>query len=288
MYKCECGKEFEKPNDFNNHKSNCKKHYLAKYGNLDNYFSKYSKCNDILTKNRLEMSRKAKLRKEEQLAIWVSEKHICEKCGKVMTEKFGSGRFCSRSCANSKDRPADVKKKISSSVKLTESIKHSQQVRFNKNKNKYLLNPKLCVICGKVLSYEKRFIKTCSNECLIQHRHNIAIKGVNANSKRSKNEIYFYELCEKHFENVRHNEPIFNGWDADVIIDDVKYAVLWNGPWHYHQLVKNQSLKQIQNRDRIKVEEIKKYGYIPYIIKDEGQYNPEFVEQQFNLFINSL
>lgn len=32
MYKCECGKEFEKPNSFNAHKSNCRDHYIAKYG----------------------------------------------------------------------------------------------------------------------------------------------------------------------------------------------------------------------------------------------------------------
>ena len=35
--------------------------------------------------------------------------------------------------------------------------------------------------------------------------------------------------------NVKHNEAIFNGWDADVIIEDIKLAVLWNGKWHYEK-----------------------------------------------------
>jgi hypothetical protein len=30
---------------------------------------------------------------------------------------------------------------------------------------------------------------------------------------------------------------------------------------------------------------IKKYGYIPYIIKDMGKYNKKFVEQEFEIFI---
>ena len=77
----------------------------------------------------------------------------------------------------------------------------------------------------------------------------------------------FCELCEKHFKNVKHNEQLFNGWDADVIIEDIKVAILWNGPWHYRKLFKSHKLKQIQNRDKIKVKEIENFGYTPYIIK---------------------
>ena len=44
----------------------------------------------------------------------------------------------------------------------------------------------------------------------------------------------------------------------------------------------------MQNRDAIKVTEIKKCGYTPYIIKDDGKYNKAFVETQFNNFIESI
>ena len=81
---------------------------------------------------------------------------------------------------------------------------------------------------------------------------------------------------------------MFNGWDADIILPDYKIAVLYNGPWHYIQISKKVSLSQIQNRDKIKIEEIKKCGYIPYIIKDEGSFNKEFVEKQFEIFVDYI
>ena len=106
--------------------------------------------------------------------------------------------------------------------------------------------------------------------------------------RRSKNEMLFCKLCEEHFKDVRHNEPIFNGWDADVIVEDKKYAVLWNGRWHYDELSKTTSLKQIQNRDRIKIKEIVNSGYTPYVIKDMGSYNPTFVREQFDKFLKDI
>ena len=106
--------------------------------------------------------------------------------------------------------------------------------------------------------------------------------------KRSKNEKYFCSLCENYFEHVEHNTPIFNNWDADIIIHDIKVAVLWNGPWHYRKITKAHSVLQVQTRDKIKIEEIEKAGYIPYIIKDDGKYNQKFVENEFQKFLNNF
>ena len=44
---------------------------------------------------------------------------ICEKCGKEHDGSFGSGRFCSRSCANSHKHSEVQKQKISNSLKET-------------------------------------------------------------------------------------------------------------------------------------------------------------------------
>lgn len=163
-YVCECGKIFTKPNSFNAHKSNCKTHYLVKYGNLDKFIKKNSKS--ALTRSKI-YEEKSQLIKKEKLQQWISEEHTCEKCGKIMIEKFGSGRFCSRSCANSKVRPDNVRKKISESVKKTyENIDKSIFQKSHKEcLMKYLSNPSHCKVCGKILSYEKRFRKTCSQEC---------------------------------------------------------------------------------------------------------------------------
>lgn len=143
------------------------------------------------------------------------------------------------------------------------------------------------------LPYEKRFYKTCCKECTKKAliRAGLKVSLIETTQRRSKNEIYFYELCVKNFKNVYHNKPMFNGWDADIIIDDYKIAILWNGPWHYKQVMDNQksSLNQIQNRDKIKIEEIKKLNYIPYVIKDiKGRYNKKLVENEFNALLNYL
>jgi hypothetical protein len=42
--------------------------------------------------------------------------YTCEKCGKVTEEKFGSGRFCSRACANTRTHSAETKERISRGI----------------------------------------------------------------------------------------------------------------------------------------------------------------------------
>ena len=129
-----------------------------------------------------------------------------------------------------------------------------------------------------------------SKECWSNMLSRAGQKSADARQSRSKNEMYFCELCEKHFNCVLHNIPMFNGWDADVIIEDVKIAVLWNGPWHYLTVMPNQksSLLQIQNRDKIKIVEIQRCGYTPYVIKDMGRFNKDFVEAEFQKFLQYI
>ena len=159
----------------------------------------------------------------------------------------------------------------------------------------------ICTKCGKQY-YRKRSkvlnSKFCSNSCKMSYMVKInpdfyiecGKKSVQSqkNIKRSKNEIYFNELCNQYFEFVKNNEPIFNGWDADIILPVLKIAVLWNGKWHYEKITKNHSVKQVKNRDIIKEKEIIKCGYTPYIIKDLGKYNKNFVEQEFDKFIKYI
>lgn len=38
---------------------------------------------------------------------------------------------------------------------------------------------------------------------------------------------------EEEFENILTNEPIFDGWDCDIILPDFKIAITLNGIWHY-------------------------------------------------------
>jgi hypothetical protein len=190
----------------------------------------------------------------------------CEKC--QIEFEFKNSIYCSRSCANSRNHTIETRTKISTSLKN----------RIDKRK--------ICPFCKKEFNYKVKKQKFCSRSCVTKNSNKnglankVGLASAKSQNKRSKNEIYFSELCKKEF-NILTNENIFNGWDADIILPELKIAVLWNGNWHYKQISKNQSLLQVQNRDKIKLKEIINCGFIPYIIKDEGKHNIQFVDEKF-------
>ena len=147
----------------------------------------------------------------------------------------------------------------------------------------------ICKHCG--IKIDRRF--TCCEECRkMVKRQQIAVIRNNTDKflnqcrragknsaaiqkTRSKDEIELYNFCKEHFESVRHNEQITNGWDADIIIDDNKTVILWNGPWHYRDMPGlKHSLKQVQNRDRIKIKELTSAGWNVLVFEDR-EYTPK-------------
>ena len=91
-YQCKCGKTYDYSQQINAHKSRCKVYLGAE---------RYDKIHKIDVLN-LKKASIAKAKKcQETRMLWETECHKCEKCGKIMTTKYGSGRFCSQSCANS-------------------------------------------------------------------------------------------------------------------------------------------------------------------------------------------
>lgn len=217
----------------------------------------------------------------------------CKNCGKEFTVfedeyKFpikGDKYFCCRSCANTRHHSKETKEKISKTLTKKPLIRYCA---FCGNKYKPTSLSKFCSIECKI-KYRKEHYTNLSEEARKKlsnaGKHSVLVQ---AETRRSKNEILFYELCKKRFGNVEHNKPIFNNWDADVIIHDIKYAVLWNGAWHYKKIKKSHSVKEVQNRDNIKINEIKKFGYTPYIIKDMGKYNKKFVQDKFDEFLEYI
>jgi len=214
----------------------------------------------------------------------------CTNCGtefnrKPSELKKSNNYFCSKSCAatyNNKLRCGKVsykkKEKIPNLVTIT------------------------CINCGntKKVNYSKRNQKFCSRSCSTTYQNNntdrcsrggIKSAKIQKEVRRSKNEILMYELCYNHFNNVLANPNMFNGWDADIVLTNHKIAIMWNGKWHYEKITEKHSVKQVQNRDKIKINEITKAGYVPYVIKDMGKHNPSFVNDEFNKlleFIQSL
>lgn len=145
MFKCECGKEFENPQSFNGHKSHCKEHYLAKYGNLDAFqkqLARQASASRLASEASHKKSELFHKNKKMELEIWLASEPTCEKCRKIMTEKYGSGRFCSRACANSREHSEETKQKIHNTL--------------NQTLNYCIQDKKFCKVCGKLIkSYNK-------------------------------------------------------------------------------------------------------------------------------------
>ena len=202
---------------------------------------------------------------------------ICERCGIEHNGLVGSGRFCSRSCANSRERSDDVKAKVSARL-------------MGRVTGKAYAGENTCQHCKSLFTVDSRTkpnkycSSSCANAARAAHGRVNGLKSASITHRRSKNEILFAKLCADHFGDVITNEPIFNGWDADVILPQFKVAVMWNGPWHYKKLTEKHSLSQVQNRDRIKLKEIENMGYYSYVIRDDGSYSEKFVRDQFEIF----
>jgi len=191
--------------------------------------------------------------------------NTCVLCGNATKSKF-----CSHSCAakyNNAQRDYRTFKPGPESKTNTVKPRYTKETRQQKSN---CLST--CVVCSKTFSGVR---KACTEECRAILFQRAGKKSASVSIRRSKDEIALYELCADYFSHVTHNDPVFNGWDADILIHDTKTAILWNGPWHYKQLnIKNHSLKQVQNRDQIKQKEIESAGWTCLIFEDR-EYTPE-------------
>ena len=159
-----------------------------------------------------------------------------------------------------------------------------------------LVRPKktwFCVVCNNVIK-TKRFRKTCSTKCLLERNKITGRQGGMKTSQspftkrgRSRNEINMYEQLLKHFPKALHNKRMFGEFDADIIIEELKVAIHWNGPLHYKALFGEALLVNIQKRDLLRYEAIEQAGYTNWIIDDANNtgYNPNKVQEELNRFL---
>ncbi len=80
---------------------------------------------------------------------------ICQKCGKEHDGSFGSGKFCSRACANSRIRTDELKERVSKKLRKREKV----VIKF-------------CANCKKDLNGKTRY---CSDECRNEWRSKLAL-----------------------------------------------------------------------------------------------------------------
>lgn len=70
--------------------------------------------------------------------------YYCEKCGKPVYDKFGSGRFCSRSCANSRNMTDEIRLNISLGMSKENICKCRYCNKEFANKNSRASHERLC------------------------------------------------------------------------------------------------------------------------------------------------
>jgi endogenous inhibitor of DNA gyrase (YacG/DUF329 family) len=141
--------------------------------------------------------------------------NICEKCLKEHDGTFASGRFCSRSCANTKIHSEETKRKISNSVKNSE-------IFYKRNApNKLKRITKICPICNNsfiTVTYKNDKSRIfCSRKCFIfdqknGHKYSKKVSGgYRKGSCKSHGGYYKNIWCDSTYEliwiiyNLDHN-----------------------------------------------------------------------------------
>ena len=180
---------------------------------------------------------------------------ICERCGKPITEKFGSGRFCSRSCANTRQHSSETKEKIRRSL----------------TKNIELLK---CTCCGKILNSRNK--SGFCNKCYPHQSPSEESKLKQSNTMKAK----CYPRWNIHRNSMSYAEKFFSSvLDSYKISYDFEKPVL-NNKHHFYYLdfyIEKNSIKidleidgkqhlERAEHDKVRDEFLKEQGYIVYRI----------------------
>ena len=250
-------------------------------GIFSHYFSKHDLIGSEKMKNIRQMGTDSSFRNPEfqekfnlsKISGKIAKSGNCKECDSEISTA-SKRKFCSHSCA------AKFNNRIRCKNSHQETTKKSKRIVSGK-----YCKVSWCKVCGKLIPNSHN--KSCSLECKTVLTTVGSHKGGKASAskivKRSKDEISLYNLCKEQFQSVRHNEVLIDGWDADIIIDEYKIAILWNGPWHYHQMPhKNHSLSQVQNRDKIKMKLFSEAGWNVLIYQD-NHYTPSSAFQDILL-----
>ena len=199
----------------------------------------------------------------------------CEHCGSVHDGTFATGRFCRVQCSRAY-ATAKRRSEINAKVSKTNKAKHARHIQ--------------CAGCGVTFRAPRKRSKFCSRACTPQRNKGseayaaMGRAGASALGKRSKGEILFYDLCADRGWSLTHNDPAFEGYDADILIHDHKIAIHYDGPCHRRVIFRGQSLAQIQTRDRRKRAIIERHGWRNFTIEAERT-NVDFLRLEFKRLI---
>ncbi len=210
-------------------------------------------------------------RREAREIAYNQNPNTCQECNSVFTYKDRKKKFCNSSCfaiKNNQIRDPKCYKKQSESLKKRNALEENKQ---NRRPRFTRIKIATCLICQKqfYIRGRSKIRQACSKECRQTIFRAAGKKAASVLKKRSVNEINLFNLCQSYFNRVSHNTILVDGWDADIVIYDLDLAVCWNGPWHYREMTGlKHSLKQVQNRDRIKTNILRKNGWVVLTFED--------------------
>jgi len=116
----------------------------------------------------------------------------CERCKIECVVSYGTERFCSRACANTRERSLEVRLKISNSVKTCEAMREGRiQHKGVQHKKRTTLT---CQICESTFDVTRNNLrrKFCSISCANKNPH---LGGYRERSGRSKSGWYKGFYC---------------------------------------------------------------------------------------------
>lgn len=185
----------------------------------------------------------------------------CKKCGKPIDGSYGSGKFCSRSCANSRIKSIESRSKTAQSVR-------NFYLKRGVNSISYDGVVRKCQICGKDIPTTKsnlgyyKNIKTCgSTKCLGKSRKN------NIKDRQS----FTNKLRENAF---RNNFGGFNMHKIKYIVDgkvvDSTYEKI---------------LAEDLSKNNIRWERCKRFKYLDLKGKTH-HYTPDFYLPDYNIYLD--
>ncbi len=205
---------------------------------------------------------------------------FCIKCNKEHDGSFGSGKFCSRKCSNSRIQTEELKLKKSISAKNSDKVKEANKKERTRHKKD---TTTICLHCNKEIfhkAYNKRkYHKECWDKCSGGFRENSTIKHreiYNGFQMDSGAEKTFAVLLDKNYINwIKNNKTFFNYIDKkgkqrkyypDFYLTDYNYWVEIKGKFYSNE---NDELKLKAVGDNIELIWSSKI-YLPKVINEKN------------------
>ena len=175
--------------------------------------------------------------------------------------------------------------------KLFADIKNNVKIRMLKGHKAYCSRTcgfkgliksvqKNCTYCNKPISVSPSRLKNvkhafCSSSCSATY-YNLIPGRKRFAGKRSKAELYLANLIKTkypHLTIIECSRTLLTcGYEIDIFIKDINFAIEINGPSHYIPIFGDKMLTQIQHRDTKKMQEIHERKY-HFMVLNISQFN---------------